>query len=180
MLRKYCLLAAFSLCTLGTTNAALAQFNPLSGLGKVGTKFCCCYAQTASNTEGGFTVWTRTLADRALTQVDAKARCGLHTMFWNTHNCPQSNGEEEESGVSPLHATRFYYDGGEFGIQNGIWLEFKNGQLYAKFRHLERTKDFIYIRDDNRRIIIALGREAAFIRSDGETQFRELLRGHLR
>lgn len=57
----------------------------------IGTKFACCRSQTPSCLGGGSsTIWTRVLADRALTQADAQLRCGFNRMVWNTHSCPAS------------------------------------------------------------------------------------------
>ncbi len=68
----------------------------------VGTKFACCISEnTYCLNGGGGTIWRRTLADRALTQVDAKLRCGLHRMEWNTHSCPASTPCSEPVPVSP-------------------------------------------------------------------------------
>ena len=54
-----------------------------------GTKFVCCRPESVSCLGGGgATVWHRTLKDRALTQADAKLRCGFHKMYWATHSCP--------------------------------------------------------------------------------------------
>lgn len=54
-----------------------------------GTKFVCCRPQSMSCLGGGgSTTYARTLRDRALTQVDAKARCGFDQMYWGTHSCP--------------------------------------------------------------------------------------------
>jgi hypothetical protein len=59
------------------------------GGGTVGTKFACCRPESFSCLGGGgATGWTTTLRDRALTQVDAKLRCGVDRMYWGTHSCP--------------------------------------------------------------------------------------------
>jgi hypothetical protein len=75
---------------LATIIAALT-FSTFASAFEFGTKFACCRAQSVSCLGGGgATVWSTTLKDRALTQVDAKARCGFDHMYWATHSCPAS------------------------------------------------------------------------------------------
>ena len=67
-------------------------FGGISG-GTLGTKFVCCSPESVSCLGGGGgTIYHTMLRDRAITQVDAKARCGVYQMHWGTHSCPEGGG----------------------------------------------------------------------------------------
>lgn len=100
------LLRLFFLCLSGVfsfTGSVSAQ--------TFGTKFVCCQTENLSCLGGGgYTKYTPTLRDRALTQVDAQLRCGFQSMYWATHSCPASGGCSSNPGGSTSPAPVYKWD----------------------------------------------------------------------
>ena len=96
-------LLAVTSITLVSTQLAAIEF---------GTKFACCSQnENSSLGGGGCVVPKRTLRDRALTQVDAGARCLAlgSTLQWGTHSCPAPSGNCSVSKpVQKLYSFSFH------------------------------------------------------------------------
>ncbi|MFW7381780.1 MAG: hypothetical protein ACOH5I_23440 [Oligoflexus sp.] len=95
-----------------TLLSTLSLFTSQANAQSFGTKFACCHHESVSGlSSGSCSVITRTLKDRALTQVDAGARCLAlgSRLEWATHECPVAkpcNGNQGPSVVLYRYSVR--------------------------------------------------------------------------